>query len=61
MFNLIVSTGVQSETSGSISAGRVFEYTDDGVISRFMPKSGLDIAAVMSLPTVFMEEGTLTK
>ena len=57
MFNLIVSTGVQSETSGSISVGRVFEYTDDGVISRFMPKSGLDIAAVMSLPTVFMEEG----
>jgi hypothetical protein len=57
MFNLIVSTGVQSETSGTITAGRVFEYTDDEVVGQFMPKGRLDLAAVMSLPTLFMEEG----
>jgi hypothetical protein len=57
MFNLIVSTGVQSETSGTITAGRVFEYTDDEVVAQFMPKGRLDLAAVMSLPTLFMQEG----
>jgi len=57
MFNLIVSTGVQSETSGVIAAARVFEYTDEGPAAKFMPKGRLDIAAVMSLPTVFMQEG----
>jgi hypothetical protein len=58
MFNLIVSTGVQNETSGTICASRVFEYTDDGPAAQFMPNGKLDIAAVMSLPTVFMQEGT---
>jgi hypothetical protein len=58
MFNLIVSTGVQSETSGSILAARVFEHTDAGLIERFMPKGRLSVADVMSLPAVFMQEGT---
>src|SRR5258708_7066046 len=58
MFNLIVSTGVRSGTSGSILAARVFEYTDDGLIERFMPKGKLSVADVMSLPTIFMQEGT---
>jgi hypothetical protein len=58
MFNLIVSTGVQSETSGSILAARVFEHTDAGLTERFMPKGRLSVADVMSLPAVFMQEGT---
>jgi hypothetical protein len=58
MFNLIVSTGVQSETSGTILAGRVFEHTDKRLVAQFKPGGQLDTAAVMSLPTVFMEEGT---
>lgn len=57
MFNLIVSTGVQSETSGTISAGRVFEYTDDEVVARFKPNGKLDLTEILSLPTLLMEEG----
>jgi ketosteroid isomerase-like protein len=53
---LIVSTGMRSETSGSITAARVFEHTDDGLIERFMPKGKLNVVDVMSLPTLFMEE-----
>jgi hypothetical protein len=58
MFNLIVSTGVQSQTSGTILAGRVFEHTDKRLEAQFKPGGQLDIAALMSLPTIFMEEGT---
>ena len=57
MFNLIVSTGVQGETSGTIGADRVFEYADDGMAERFKSNGKLDIAAIMSLPTLLMQEG----
>jgi len=57
MFNLIVSTGVQSDTSGTILAARVFEYTEDALKIRFMPNGRLNVSDVMSFPTVFMQEG----
>ncbi|NOD49401.1 hypothetical protein GS624_18970 [Ruegeria sp. HKCCD5849] len=57
MFNLIVSGGIESERRGSISSGRVFEYTDDHLVERFKPAGRLD-PSVTSLPTVLMEEGT---
>src|SRR4051794_19023849 len=58
MFNLIVSGGLENEHRGTISAGRVFEHTEDFLIARFKPNSRLDIPGVMSLPTILMEEGT---
>src|SRR6266446_4083185 len=57
MFNLIVSGGLENERNGSISVSRVFEYTSDEMESRFKPNGRLDIPAVISLPTIFMEEG----
>lgn len=58
MFNLIVSDGLEGERRGSISANRVFEYTEPLIAARFKPAGGLDVAGAMSLPTVFMREGT---
>jgi hypothetical protein len=58
MFNLIVSSGVQSETSGSISAGRVFEHTDKRLVAQFKPGGQLIQPRSSRLPAVFMEEGT---
>jgi len=58
MFNLIVSGGLENERRGSIIAGRVFEYTPDELEERFKPSGMLDVSGVMSLPTLFMEEGT---
>jgi hypothetical protein len=57
MFNLIVSTGVQSDDSGTIFAARVFEYTEDTLKNRFMPNGRLNVSDVMSFPTIFMQEG----
>ncbi len=57
MFNLIVSGGLENGRSGSIIAGRVFEYTDDEIGDRFRRDGRLDIPALTTLPTIFMEEG----
>lgn len=58
MFNLIVSSGPESSLQGSITAGRVFEYTDDLFIDKFKPGGNLDIPSILSFPTLFMQEGT---
>ncbi|WP_439526292.1 hypothetical protein [Roseovarius mucosus] len=58
MFNLIFSGGLENERRGSIHAGRVFEYTPDDLEKRFKPSGVLDVSGVMSLPTLFMDEGT---
>lgn len=57
MFNLIVSGGLESDHSGSIVASRVFEYTDDEIMDLFKTDGKLNTSTLMSLPTVFMEEG----
>lgn len=57
MFNLIVSGSLENERRGSILANRVFEHTDDHLVSAFMPGGRLNISGVMSLPTIFMTEG----
>lgn len=58
MFNLIVSGGLENERRGSIMAGRVFEYSSaDELDEQFKPGGTLDVAGVMALPTLFMEEG----
>lgn len=37
---------------------RVFEYTEDSIVSRYMPDGMMDVPAVSKLPTLLMEEGT---
>lgn len=59
MFNLIVSGGLENDRRGSIMSERVFEHTPDELEARFKPGGKLDISALMSLPTLFMEEGTV--
>ena len=58
MFNLIVSNRLKDERSGLISAERVLEHTSAQTKAKFKPDGKLDILAVKSLPTIFMEEGT---
>jgi hypothetical protein len=57
MFNLIVSGRVNDDRKGSITAGRVLQYTDDAIETKFQPDGVLDIEAVLSLPTIVLEEG----
>ena len=57
MFNLIVSSSLQTESRGSILASRVFQYTDDEISDHFKPNGKLDIPALKLLPTVFMKDG----
>lgn len=56
MFNLIVSGGGWEPHRDSFGSGRVLEYTDAGIVQRFMPNKVLDIDAVSKLPTLFMSE-----
>ncbi len=58
MFNLIVSGGLENERRGSISAGRVFEYTNNELVAHFKPDGRLAVAKLTALPTLFMTEGT---
>lgn len=57
MYNLIVSNRLEDKRRGLIDAGRVFEHTSDSVADQFMPAGVLDIPALLSLPTIIMEEG----
>lgn len=57
MFNLIVSSGLDGNRRGSMLINRVFEYTNDDVENRFKANGVIDLPAVLSLPTLFMDEG----
>jgi hypothetical protein len=56
MFNLIVNGGGWADGRDTILAGRAFEYTDDPLVARFKPGGQLDFAALMALPTLFVQE-----
>jgi hypothetical protein len=56
LFNLLVKFAPWSDGRDTIPSGRVFEYTDQTVIDRFKPKDQLDLGALSSLPTLFLEE-----
>lgn len=58
MFNLIVAGGVTNDRRDSMSTGRTLEYTEDAVAAHFMPNGIMNVAAVIGLPTLFMQEGT---
>ena len=51
MYNLLVGF-----SDGAAFASRLFEYTDVGVKSVVAPGGGIDVARLMSLPTLLMPE-----
>lgn len=57
MFNLVVGTGARDDRQCHVSRDRVFEYTNDGLEDRFRTNGELNITALSSIPTLFMEEG----
>ena len=56
MYNLLVAGAGWGQDSDSLMAGRVLESTEQSLVTQFMPKGTLDLAAVMSLPTLFASE-----
>lgn len=56
MFNLIVKASGWADRRDAFLRGRVFEHTEDLLIEKFKPNGRLDLDALKTLPTVFMEE-----
>jgi len=57
MFNLIVSGVGWQDGQDTFPAARVFEHTDDALVARFRPNEQLDLNQLMTLPTLFAQEG----
>lgn len=56
MFNLIVKGNAWVEGRDTFHGGRIFEYTEQSLVDRFKPGGQLDLAALILLPTVFVQE-----
>ena len=56
MFNLIVKGSGWAEDLDTFPGGRVLEYTEQPLVDRFKPNGLLDLAALITLPTVFVQE-----
>jgi len=56
LFNLLVKFSPWADGHDTISVGRTFEHTDDVLIDRFKPRGQLDLAALVALPTLFVQE-----
>lgn len=56
MFNLLVKGTEWSESSDSMAYNRVFEYTEQNIKDQFSDKGGIDLNALLKLPSVFLEE-----
>lgn len=56
MFNLIVKSSAWVDGRDTVPVGRVFEYTEQALIDKFKPSGQLDLAALIGLPTVFVQE-----
>ncbi|CDQ09413.1 conserved protein of unknown function [Acidithiobacillus ferrivorans] len=56
MFNLIVKASGWAEGFDTFPGGRVFEYTEQLLVDRFKPDGQLDLAALITFPTVFVQE-----
>jgi hypothetical protein len=61
MFNLLISGSGWADDRDTMPSGRAFEYTNDGLVERFKPNGKLDFAALIQLPTLFMEESSRAK
>lgn len=55
---MIVKYSAWADGRDSISSGRIFEYTDDVLVSRFKPGGQLDLPALLKLPTLFVQESS---
>jgi hypothetical protein len=58
LFNLLVSGSGWADARDTMPASRAFEYTDATLIDKFKPQGNFDVAALISLPTMFLEEST---
>lgn len=56
MFNLLVKGNGWADDRDTMFGGRTFEYTEPHLVERFKPGGQLDLAAIASLPTIFVEE-----
>ena len=56
MFNLLVSGSGWSEARDTMPHGRVLEYTEDHIKEQFTTAGSVDFKALVSLPSVFLEE-----
>jgi hypothetical protein len=56
VFNLLVKGTGWAESNDTMFGGRIFEYTEQHLIEKFKPGGQLDLTALTSLPTLFMEE-----
>lgn len=58
MFNLLVSGSGWADSRDTMPVGRVFEYTEDALIGIYKPDRSIDLASLVALPALFMQEGT---
>jgi len=56
LFNLIVKSSAWAEGRDTFFGGRIFEHTEQPLVDRFKPGGQLDLAALITLPTVFVQE-----
>lgn len=58
MFNMIVKYNTWADGRDTISAGRVFEHTEDHLVAQFKPNGQLDFPSLVALPTLFVQESS---
>lgn len=56
MFNLIVKGNGWADGRDSMLGGRAFEYTEPHLVERLKPGGQIDLAALATFPTLFVEE-----
>jgi hypothetical protein len=56
MFNLLVSGSGWADSRDTMPSGRIFEYTDPEIVSRYRPENQIDFRALIALPVLFLEE-----
>ena len=56
MFNFLVKGSGWADGRDTMFGGRTFEYTDSHLVELFKPGDQLDLDALSSLPTLFVEE-----
>jgi hypothetical protein len=56
MFNLLVKYSAWAEGRDTLLASRIFEQTDKALIDRFSTNGQPDFAALLALPSLFVEE-----
>jgi hypothetical protein len=56
MFNLLMSGNGWEPNRRAFGRGRTLEYTEPGLVTRFMPNGAMDTAAVAQLPALFVAE-----